>query len=171
MSAGRSSKSTRALAVRSDGDDDDVVSDDGETGPEESVLTENDNDLLKAVTSYGNSALNLVGVFRRILGANPKDWNHNNKSVRNIKPLVTDYWIDFIWRLNKDTAAGVLGCDVASVNDRLKVEMRIRTLSARDSKELLDLKNKIKKNVNNYLEKHVYQPARQLYQVAKNNFD
>ena len=69
MSAGRSSKSTRALAVRSDGDDDDV-SDDGETGSEESVLTENDNDLLKAVTSYGNSALNLVGVFRRILGAN-----------------------------------------------------------------------------------------------------
>ena len=82
-----------------------------------------------------------------------------------------EYYIDYIWRLNKDTAAGVLGCDVASVNERLKAEMRIRTMKARDSEDLLELKTRIKRNVNNYLEKHVYQPARQLYQVAKIIFD
>ena len=73
--------------------------------------------------------------------------------------------------MNNDTAACVLGCDVASVNECLKAKMRIRTSKAKDNKDLLDLKNKIKKNVNNYLEKHVYQPARQLYQVAKIIFD
>ena len=74
----------RAPAVPSDGDADYLIDDDS-TDPEESVLTENDNDLLQAVTGYGNSALNLVGVFRRILGANPKYWNHHNKLAKKNK--------------------------------------------------------------------------------------
>jgi hypothetical protein len=69
--------------------------------------------------------------------------------------------------LNKVDAAGVLRCDVDSVTERLKAEMRIRTKKETDRKDLLALKNKIKKNVNNFLEKHVLGPARQLFQVAK----
>ena len=166
MSAARSSRSTSVNVVPSEGSAE-ALSDDDSTEETESVLTGNDNELLQAVTGYGNSALHLVGVFSRTLGANPDDWNNNNKSVKNIKPRVIEYYIDFIWRLHKEDAAGVLGCEVESVNESLKAEMRIRTKKETDRKDLLALKNKIKKNVNNFLEKHVLGPARQLFQVAK----
>ena len=166
MSEARSSRSTSARVLPSYASAEDL-SDDDSTEQTESVLTENDTELLQAVTGYGNTALQLVQVLSRTLGANPDDWNNNNKSVKNIKPLVIEYYIDFIWRLHKEDAAGVLGCEVESVNESLKAEMRIRTKKETDRKDLLALKNKIKKNVNNFLEKHVLEPARQLFQVAK----
>ena len=147
MSEARSSRSTSARVLPSYASAEDL-SDDDSTEQTESVLTENDTELLQAVTGYGNTALQLVQVLSRTLGANPDDSNNNNKLVKNIKPFVIEYYIDYIWRLNKVDAARVLGCEVASVNERLKAEMRIRTSKANDSKDLLDLKNKMKKKNN-----------------------
>ena len=86
MSEARSSRFTRANAVPSE-ESAEALSDDDSTEQTESVLTGNDNELLQAVTSYGNSALHLVGVFSKTLGANPDDWNNNNKSVKILNRL------------------------------------------------------------------------------------
>lgn len=136
--------------------------------PKEITLTANESALLEAVQNFANSAGTIVQVFTSCLGSDPNLWNGYNPALKNIKPALIEYWIEKIWRCNKKEAAKVLKCDENAVVEQMKKEIRVPNSKVEEAKnrDLWLLRNKIKRNVNLFCNKNVYQQAKELKKVT-----
>lgn len=131
------------------------------------VLSDEEAAILEATKSYADAGDALVQVLTKTLGDDRTAWHGKNSKLKNVKPFLRDWWIDKHWRVGKQNAAVILKCSDGAVVEAMKREIQKPSTKEEeaDDIELFNLKNRIRKQVNWFLDKTVFAQAKALKQV------